>query len=267
MTTKTKSKTDLNGSKDVHATLRPERQRRILVAGSWNGSGKSTITATLLYPRIPACTIYSVDSGDSDASMYGVPVKRFSAYELEDLHQALLLNLDQAIVDVSTSSALPFLAYAVSANLLTKFDYFVIVVDPSFKGQAEALSTFQTLVHHGCHADRIRFILNRVAAERPVDLQFIHLFAYAHDNPRLSLLCQIPTFASFDECLNNYVRWQDAVSDNTDYDAAVREYVANGSGEKANTFARRAILVGQAKRTASWLDWAFQELNLEMGTV
>jgi hypothetical protein len=120
------------------------------------------------------------------------------------------------------------------------------------------------LIHHGCHADRIRFILNRVTAERPVDLQFIHLFAYAHDKPGLSLRCQIPAFASFDECLNNYVRWQDAVSDNTDYDAAVREYVANGSGEKANNFARRAILVGQAKRTASWLDWVFQELKLRI---
>lgn len=263
------TKIGLDAPEYVRPALTPKRPLRILIPGSWSTSGKSTIAATLLHPRIPGSTICSIASETLDASMHGVSVKRFCAGDLKAFHLELLQTLNHAIVDVSTSSAERVLTYLVGTNLIAKFDYFVIVVDPSVKAQVEALSTFLTLIHHGCDPVRIRFVLNRVGPDKLVELQFSHLFAYAQVNPQLALNphCRIPVLAAFDECMINRLGWQAAISDETDYDAVAREHRANGDDHQAFTAAANAIAVGMAKQAASLLDKIFEGLDLETGTV
>src|ERR1700730_11143172 len=143
--------------------------------------GKSTITASVLYPRVGADPIVlSVETLCQDASRYVFPAERFRAAECPAIMRRVQLAESSVIVDVGASNFVAFLQkLSNNPGSLDDFDIVLVITTPDARVQQETISTIETLADVGLDPSKIRILFNRADREASVPTQFEHVVAYA----------------------------------------------------------------------------------------
>ncbi|KAE8753878.1 hypothetical protein FSO04_42785 [Paraburkholderia madseniana] len=240
---------------------------RILVASTLNNIGKSTLSATLLHPKVGG-KFYSVEGHNMDASWIGIPMTRFDASEAVDLRLDMLTNPSNAVVDVGASQWALFLKQMVIYQLAKRFTYAVVVAVPGEKRPEEAINSIEDLVKAGVPRDRIRILLNMVDINKSVRKQFGHLYSYLNDNPGMHFneKAVIPDLELFARMRDSEMKWADALANDVDYAAEVLKHHAANNHAAAESAAKRALVQELAGAATMFIEDAFAALKIDIPT-
>jgi hypothetical protein len=241
----------------------PPKPLRLAVVAQVGNIGKSTISGTLLHPYLGG-SIYSIESRNQDAARYGLDVQRYNGGDLRALQLQLHEDPYHAIIDVGVSTFDAFLKRLVSDNMVTDIDYVIGVADPSDRGQAECIATYEALMTIGFKPTQYRLVLNRADPDVELPKQYPHLFAYAKANQLFNLNpgCVIPDLSVFNEMATQGVSWQEALSLGVDFQTEARQHRANGEMEKARAASKRALLQKWALGATKFMKNAFNQLKI-----
>lgn len=203
------------------------------IAHNFGGVGKSTIGACLLYPRVGG-QLLSIESNNTGAERYGIPVHRYAAAQYREYYEDLrrFAFVGNTITDIGASNIESFIDRLVEAGSYDRLDYWVVPVTQSDRGQVESISTIRTLLDNvGIDPDRLRVVLNMVKMPQkngPVEAQFPYLFTFADQDRRVKInpKCAIPSLDVFSVLATSGRSWQEVQNDKTDYDVKFAQAMA-----------------------------------------
>jgi MinD-like ATPase involved in chromosome partitioning or flagellar assembly len=192
---------------------------KIVVLNYSGNVGKSTISQTLLAPRIPA-PVYAVETINSDGTdTHGIKGKEFA-----QLHEELLAE-SAAVVDVGSSNVEPALMEMRKyPGWADDYDYFVVPVTPVKKQQRDTISTIEGLSQLGVPASKIRLVFNMVESDDNPESVFGPIFEFAKTGQFvLNTACVIRVNEVYARAAAAGTRVLDLASDETDYKAILAE--------------------------------------------
>lgn len=236
---------------------------KVLVACQIGTTGKSTVAANMLYPRLGG-RLYSIDSVNQDATQYAADVEVVFADDLYEVRQEMMVATEPVIVDLGSSDFSVFVEQMTGQSIASSFDYVVIVTDTSRRGQEEAITTFQTLRKLGMPAERFRVVLNKARRTRDVRLQYAVLFTYQRAHPEFPVnencyLPQIDVFQALHETGQNYAQ---ALNDKTDYESKIQEALLADNKHEAIRLGRKNFAKILAASAEEYFERAFAELRI-----
>lgn len=194
---------------------------KVVICSLAGSVGKTTVTAHLLYPRMPETKIYAVDTTNATAAHFGLPVEAFSGDEFSKLYKQIVRN-DNLIIDVGGSKeGKEFLAGMDWMDGQDEIDVFIIPARPNDKDQKAAFKTIELLLAQGVDKNKIKVIFNAVKKNTVDEFDYL-LGALTVNQIPFSLDATIFANDLFD-ILSVYGRNMDAVlKDTTDYKQQVR---------------------------------------------
>ncbi|WP_090812074.1 hypothetical protein [Paraburkholderia tuberum] len=239
----------------------------ILVTGQVGMTGKSTVSANVLHPRLGG-RLFSVDSVNQDAKQYGAEVEAIFAADLHEMRVEMLRTSEPIVVDLGASDFTTFVQQMAAANMARPFNYVVIVTDTSRRGQEEAIGTYETLCRLGMPTDRFRFVLNKAtigARDRAIHQQFPVLFAYKRANPNFPLNenCYLPDHGLFRALHESGQTFKEALNDRTGYDPLITTADLEGDDATAITLSRKALAQALAASMEEYFEHAYKELDIQ----
>lgn len=218
--------------------------------------GKTTLSETLLKPRLDGSAIIRVETINYDGSNE----EKLSAKEY-DLLLKKIDDVDCTILDVGSSNIEQFLVqmneFKGSHDLI---DYFVIPVPTQDKQQRDSIATIQTLLDMGIEQERIRVIFNFAEKDIAIDRQYSIFLGdktckeIAGKNPAIVYQNNI-----FNLLYKSELAYSDVYNDNRDFRTLIRNAeTPEQRQELANVRAAKMLMDGYN----SDLDIAFKNLNL-----
>jgi len=246
---------------------------KILVIHTSGMVGKSTVTASVLYPNLgPNVEVISVESLNQDASRYGIPVTKMRASEWERIHTRILLSPESLIADVGASSFVAFRqALQEHPGAMLAFDAVVVVTTPDVRVQQESITTIEALAAVGMLPEQLRVVYNRATNDRDFDIEFEHVLAYLNAKGDYSIHPAAIVYEStvYTQLASEGTTLQAMLSDSTDYPKLIREEstrnkAANRHHEtsEAMRLARLYSLKMKCQGVAQHLQEAFSALRL-----
>jgi hypothetical protein len=245
---------------------------KILVAQALGNVGKSTTVASLLYPRLNKPDVISVEITNEDAAKFGIPVKRYQGNDFPLIMQDVVYAKGNVIVDVGASQFIDFSQGLLDhPEAIDDYDVVIIPVTPEDRAQREAFTTLETLIAAGMPAAKLRILFNRVIRRnntelsRCVEMQFVHLLAYADLHPEIpvNLDAAVPEAQIHADLASNGLSLAEMLADQADYaslaKAAVREDRARAETER---LVRMMGLQRATRGMVSHLDSAFTALKV-----
>lgn len=241
----------------------PQAGLKLLVACQVGMTGKSTVSANVLHPRLGG-RFFSVDSVNQDATQYGSAVEVCSVDELYEMRQEMYHTPEPVVVDLGASDFATFIQQMAGASMARSFNYAVIVTDTSRRGQEEAIATVQTLEKLGMPKDSLRMVLNKAKIGKRMDAQYQVLFNHKRRNPDFPLNpeCYLPESQVFRALHESGQSFQEALDDKTEYESRVHEAELNGDTSTAVALGRKAFAQMLAAGMEEYFDNAFKELRL-----
>jgi hypothetical protein len=144
-------------------------------------AGKTTIAAQVLYPRLGAVKILSVESINTGAEGLGVDVEIFKGKNYSELSEQLMM-VDNAIIDVGGSNVEEFLLL-MQQQKGSYADFDCFVVPCIFERQDETIKTIRMLSRIGVEPHRIKIVFNKVpVGDAPENLFSSVLYAVTDNN-------------------------------------------------------------------------------------
>lgn len=200
---------------------------KIAVLNLIGNIGKTTVSSSLLSPRMPEAKFFSVETTNSGAEANGIDVEKLKGKQFGDLLDQLL-RIDSAIVDVGASNADDFLKHLQKfGDSHEEFDYFVIPITSDSRAQEESLKTVDILRLLGVDKKRIRTVFNRVEVDDFDDVPSIFAPVFQHSSENKSCIVNhnatIFDNEVFGMLRDNELSMQDIISDDTDYRALRKE--------------------------------------------
>ncbi|HKR47851.1 MAG TPA: hypothetical protein VJU59_50675 [Paraburkholderia sp.] len=238
---------------------------KVLVICQVGMTGKTTVAANLLLPRLGG-RLFSVDSVNQDAAtQYGAEVEAIYTGELFEMRQEIERTASPVVVDLGASDFSVFIDVMAANNMARMFDYCVIVTDTSRRAQEEAISTYNTLRKVGMPAACFRVVLNKAKQSRPIPNQYPVLFAYKRHHPEFPLNenCYLPEIQVFRALQEAGMSYKEALADKTDYHALVHKADLAGDLNGATDYANKKIAQDLAFHARAYFDSAFKELAIQ----
>lgn len=194
---------------------------KVVICSLAGSVGKTTITAHLLHPRMPAAKLYSVDNTNATAKDYGLETEVFSGEEFGKLYKQIVRN-NELIIDVGGSKeGKEFLAGMDWMDGHDEIDAFIIPSMPDDKDQKAAFKTIQLLLAQGVEKSKIKVIFNAVKKNTADEFDYLLGALVANDIP-FSMDATIFENGIYN-ILSAYGRSMDVVlKDTTDYKSIVR---------------------------------------------
>lgn len=154
--------------------------------------GKSTLSNTLLYPRMPEATIFRVET-INDSGEAGAPKEKEISLKGRDLAklETGLAKVNDAIVDVGASNVEAFIL-ALNSQFESHYaiDYYLVPIKANAKAQiemGEAMKTIMALSAMGVEADRIKVVFNMLPVDSDITEECKPLIAMHKKQPIFTL--------------------------------------------------------------------------------
>ena len=236
---------------------------KVLVACQIGTTGKSTVAANMLYPRLGG-RLYSIDSVNQDATQYAADVEVVYADDLYAVRQQMMVATEPVIIDLGSSDFSVFVEQMTDQDIASSFDYVVIVTDATRRGQEEAITTFQTLRDPGMPAERFRIVLNKARRKRDVRPQYPVLFTYQRANPEFPVNenCYLPHIDVFQALYETGQNYADALNDTTDYETKIQDALLADNKPEAVRLGRKKFARILARSAEEYFERAFAELRI-----
>lgn len=246
---------------------------KVLVIQSAGFIGKSTVTASLLYPRLGEdVEVLSIEDANEDAGEIGIPVRRFLGSEFGAVNQRVKLASGSVIVDCGSSEYPSFIqGFAALPGSINAFHAVVVTMTPNERAQREAGSTIETLKSVGLKMDRLRILFNQVDVsrlgikiERAVESQFVDFLTYADVNGvKVSTDAALLYAKVHMELASMNLSLSKMLADETDYEALLDQAVLQSrSHTEALPLVRMHHLQLSARGVQANMDAAFKALRL-----
>ncbi len=240
--------------------------KAIAAVTSYTGkSGKSTITNTLLYPRMQNPDVFRIETiNESGLSGAGNNEIKQKGRDIEKLLIALS-KTDCAIVDVGASNVEAFfLALAQQPDAHRIFDFFIVPIEANaakvneFK---EAVKTLTMLNKLGIEPDRIKTVFNKLAADSTVDDEMTRIFNFAKQYPIFSLNANavIHDTQAFKALADSKKTYEEVLADNFDYWKLLKDTPIADAAERTR-IVKMARTQGLIKGLHTELDQVFSAL-------
>lgn len=147
--------------------------KKIAVLSFSGKVGKSTLTNTLLYPKMPEGTkIFRIESINISGQSGSDDEKKMRGTALEKL-QVELSKTQNAIIDIGASNVESlFLALSSQSDSHLDFDYFLVPVLANITRRdemEEAIKTIQALAEMGVEPARIKVVFNMLPRETTIE--------------------------------------------------------------------------------------------------
>ncbi len=246
---------------------------KILVAHTAGTIGKSTMVASLLYPRLaPAPKVISVESLGTDSSRYGVPREVLYATRFPEIMRKVKTATTHVIVDVGVSEFGDFLEELSNyPGAIADYDVVLVVANPNERVQRDTINTIETLATVGMQPHQLRVLFNKAPRRSlhrgaiEVAAHFSTLAGYRGVRPDYLIdpAASVVEAGIFPELAAHRLSIQDVLDDPKDYSTLVDEAVAQ---EKPDEEIRHLVEMLGLKRAAqsvrAILDDAFLALKL-----
>ncbi len=246
---------------------------KILVAHTAGTVGKSTMVASLLYPRLsPSPKVISVESLGRDSSRYGVPRDVRYATNFPDIMTCVISAESHVIVDVGVSEFGEFLEGLHNyPGSISDYDVVLVIANPNERLQLDTIDTIEMLAEVGMQPHQLRVLFNktprRTLRRGGVEFaaHFRALLAYQNERPEYQIdpsacVLEAPVYT---ELAAHALSIQDVLDDPTDYLELVNEAVAtNKPDNEILHFTRMVGLKRAAQSVRANLDEAFLALRL-----
>jgi len=219
--------------------------------------GKTTVAISLLQPRLPDASIYSIESLNSDAAADGVVVEKMRGRKYGDLQDRLMTS-SSAIVDVGASNVEDFLKLMQQyAGSHEEFDYFIVPAVKEKKQMADTVNTIRALSRIGVPHRKIRTLFNKVDVDDVVEIEFAPLFGLAALEKSFTLNPGALIHANevFDRLKEVGKSLGEVAADPVDYRARLREV---GTDEEREQCVRMVAIKRLAVTATRNLDDAFK---------
>lgn len=168
---------------------------RVVVINSSGNTGKSTLAANLLKPRMGDAKIFSIETVCIDAAVYGVDVVRLDGNSLSSL--LAQIEVENAIVDVGSSNTEQFLNKLLQdEEAQRKFDFFVVPVVSGYKQQMDSMITTHMLAKAGVPPSKIRVVFNLVEPDDDLEHDFKYLFDIASSSKSFVMNPKVAVYRS-----------------------------------------------------------------------
>jgi hypothetical protein len=241
---------------------------KILVIHSAGFVGKSTLTASLLQPRLPgAWRVYSVEQQNQDASRYGIAVIRYRATEFPAMWQDMVMDDSHVLVDVGASNYLAFMNQLRQVpGTINDFDLVIVPCTPDHRAQDETAATIDDLSRLGLTPEKLRVIFNRSAADgTPIEREYRNVVAYLTARPKYTLYedLVLPDRACHTDLGAAGRSISEVLTDSTNYAAALELAVKQKADPaERSRLARATALYRAAQGAEADLQRAFEALRL-----
>ena len=243
----------------------------VLLANNFGGVGKSTVAACLLHPRVGG-QLLSIETNNTGAERYGLPIRRYAALQYREYYDDLrrFAFVGNTITDFGASNIERFIDRLHEAGSHDRFDYYVVPVTQTDRGQIESITTLQTLLDTiGVDPERIRVVLNMVKTHRaddPIEAVFPELFAFAGQDQRVKVnpKCAIPSLDVFSLLATSGRSWQDVQNDRTDYDDVYAEAMATCDQGGQDIALRNQYLQELVAQAQNLMNRAWNEMNITL---
>lgn len=133
---------------------------KLVVISLLGNAGKTTIAAQVLFPRLGAAKILSVESINTGAEGLGVEVEIFKGKNYSELSEQLMM-VDNAIIDVGGSNVEEFLLL-MQQQKGSYADFDCFVVPCIYERQDETIKTIAMLNKIGVSPQKIKLVFNKV---------------------------------------------------------------------------------------------------------
>jgi len=245
--------------------------KKFLILHNFGGVGKSTVAGCLIHPRIGG-EILSIESNNLDAAIYGLPVRRYAATQYSDFYGDLRRYsvFGNTITDVGASNVEAFVDHLIQSGGHEQFDYVVVPATQGIRGETETITTLQTLLDSvGFAPARIRVVLNMVekaTRKTPIETHFRRLFGYAMADGRFQLnpKCWIPRMGVFSILASANRTWSSVVTDQTDYDAKIKEARDAQKKRDEDEAVNNALLQQMVRQAAGIMNDAWNAMNIDI---
>lgn len=241
---------------------------KILVIHQTGFVGKSTITASLLHPRLKSPRIFSVEKHNLDASSYGLEVVKYRGPEFKKLMENIILETSDLIVDVGVSQYADMKKEFTRQNgAINEFDVVIVPATPDSRVQEETLTTIEALRKTGLKMDKLRILFNKATIDEEDDLsvQFEDVIAYLIADRDIPYYKDLVLFenAIHSDLRDLKVSFQQMERDKTDYARAVTQArQKDPTGPETLRLVRLLAIQRGVCSAKAELDKAFESLRL-----
>lgn len=249
-----------------HAASAEHQQMRLLVHSTGGSTGKSCVTAGVLFPVLGGqiISIHGVGGGTSD---YKVPATSVGTDELDTLAEALSTCSENLIVDVGSSGAVAFETYIEgNRSLLQEFDAVVIPTKPGYYSEEAAVDAINWLLECGLDRGRVRVVFNETDVPHEVPKRFPIITRFLMRDAgfvNVSQDCVLPWADLFDR---SYLRYSipAMLAGTVDYEARLQQEKKKTctDQEKLKHLVELAIAQEDARDLRPQLERTFNALNL-----
>lgn len=230
-----------------------------LVIASLAGSvGKTTITAHMLCPRMPAARVLAVDTANNTVKHFGIDAEEYSGEDFAKLYKQLV-RLDDAIIDVGGSKeGKEFLAGMDWMEGHDEIDAFVIPAMPDDKDQKAAYKTIELLLAQGVAKDKIKVIFNGVEKNTVEEFDYL-LGALAANEIPFAIDATIFRHDLYDILAVQKRSLSSVLDDKEDYKTLLRQVPA-GDTNKITTYENLMVATKYAPKVNENLETVFSAL-------
>lgn len=239
--------------------------KRTLVINKCGSVGKSAVSAVFLMPRLGG-HLFSVETSNEDASIYGAKVRRYDPRHFQEYLDDLVRAPGNTVTDVGGTNFLTFVNELYQTGAVALFDYVIVVVDRSQKGQTEGIVTIKTLLDAGLDRSRLRVLLNK--AEQPnkvntIAMQYKYLLPLAEmEGIKVDLNLYLPERRLFPAMVDAGKSWADLMADTTDYNAMLAASASTDKAEERIEIVNKMTLQNMARQVAVEHDKLFAALRI-----
>lgn len=146
---------------------------KVVICSLAGSVGKTTITSHLIYPRLSDTKIFAVDTTNSTAAHFGLPVEAFGGDEFSKLYKQIVRN-ERMIIDVGGSKeGKEFLAGMDWMDGQDEIDAFIIPSMSDDKDQKAAFKTIELLLAQGVDKNKIKVIFNGVRKDTIEEFDYL----------------------------------------------------------------------------------------------
>lgn len=142
--------------------------------------GKTTVARHLLLPRLPGCTLISVESLNADERDGGPAMRGRQFGELQEFLQ----TVDSAVVDIGASNVEELLEFMrLYRGSQQDFDAFIVPTVSAPKQQRDTVATLVELARLGVDPFRLKVVFNMVEHGASLSQSFFALWSFLQQQP------------------------------------------------------------------------------------
>lgn len=193
---------------------------KIAVINLSGNTGKSTISKSLLAPRIEGAEIFTVESANAD----GMEDNLFKSKQFNKVIQSVGA-FDSCIVDIGSSENAADFLFSMNQQkgCHTEFDFFLVPIAESAK-PADSIKTIHALSELGIKKDRIKTVFNKVENDDDLTEVFKPIYDFHKETKSFTLCDKKPIYKNelFPLLIQHKTSIKAILEDQTDYRAMLK---------------------------------------------